>query len=157
MLRCLWLSRTLPYPLNAGDRIYSGRLAESFAACGVDITFVGLNGRAPSEPVRNIRWHAVTGALRSQISSLFHVLPLVGARHATSKYRAEVRRLLQQQEWDVVAIDQYAMAWSLTYRQLLRSAACRWLFITHNAEEQVTKLQWRDCAGPLWQRLYYLQ
>ncbi len=113
MLKCLWLSRTLPYPLNAGDAIYSARLAEALAARGVDITFVGLNGQAPPRPVHNIKWHLVAGNLRGQFASLFHTMPLVGARHATPEYEAEVRRLLQQEVWDIVAIDQYAMAWSL--------------------------------------------
>jgi hypothetical protein len=157
MLKCLWLSRTLPYPLNAGDRIYSARLAESLAARGVDITFVGLNGQAPPRPVHNIKWYLVAGSLRGQFASLLHTMPLVGARHATPKYEAEVRGLLQQEVWDIVAIDQYAMAWSLKYRRMLGSTACKWLFITHNAEEEVTKQQWQDCNGPLWERFYYLQ
>jgi hypothetical protein len=41
-MKCLWLSRILPFPQTAGDRIYSLNLAKSLARAGAEVTFVGF-------------------------------------------------------------------------------------------------------------------
>ncbi|HKE92896.1 MAG TPA: hypothetical protein VKB34_01205, partial [Povalibacter sp.] len=41
-LRCLWVSRYIPYPADAGAKVYSARLAESLAATGVELRYLGF-------------------------------------------------------------------------------------------------------------------
>src|SRR4051812_15477985 len=41
-LRCLWLSRDIPFPQDAGDRIYSGNLAAALTRANVEVSFLGF-------------------------------------------------------------------------------------------------------------------
>ena len=48
-VRCVWLARTIPLPLNTGDKVYTARLAQAFVAAGASVTFMGLaDSAAPS-------------------------------------------------------------------------------------------------------------
>ena len=142
MRNCLWLARTLPFPLTSGDRIYTGKLVAALAAQGVALTYVGFAGDAPADPVDNVTWHVVPGLPRGRLAALFSPMPLVAARHATPEYRAEITRLLAAQAWDAVVIDQYGMGWVFDY---LRQAGPEMrVFIGHDHEESVTRQQWRD-------------
>lgn len=157
MPTCLWLSRTIPFPLISGDRIYSAKLAEALAATGVAVTFMGLIGDSPPAPINNIEWCTVPGKPRSRVVSLLSTIPLVGARHSTPEYKAELRHLLRSRTWDIVAVDHYGMSWVLAYRQLFRSESSILVFISHNHEESLSRQQWQDTRNGLWERLYLLQ
>ena len=39
----LWLGRTIPLPLDAGDRVYSAQLIGAVARTGARVAFLGLN------------------------------------------------------------------------------------------------------------------
>ena len=41
-LKCLWIGRNIPYPLDEGAKVYSAKLAESLAAAGASIRFLGF-------------------------------------------------------------------------------------------------------------------
>jgi glycosyltransferase involved in cell wall biosynthesis len=157
MLTCLWLSRAIPFPLINGDRKYSAKLAEAFAAAGVAITFVGLAGTARPESVNNIEWRPVEGSPRGRAVSLLSTLPLVAARHWTSEYRAELCRLLSSKTWDIIAIDYCGMSWVLDYLRRFATGSSILVFITHNHEETLTRQQWQDTKAGLGERLYLLQ
>jgi glycosyltransferase involved in cell wall biosynthesis len=156
MRTCLWLARAIPFPLTSGDRIYTAKLAQAFAATGVSVSFLGLAGEAPPEPVDNIVWHLVPGKPRGRAVSLLSTMPLVGARHATSQYKAALDRLLRNNAWDFIVVDQYGMGWVLAYRRLFSSRGCAIIFIGHDHEESITYRQWNDARG-LPERLYLLQ
>ncbi|MBB5693915.1 glycosyltransferase [Muricoccus pecuniae] len=155
-LRCLWLARSMPFPWTAGDRIYTAKLAGAFAAAGVDVTFVGLEGEAPPAPMPNIRWHIVPGGQGGRVGALASPMPLVAARHATAAYRSALAELAGKGPWDVVVVDQYGMGWVLRNRALLAGRPVV-VFVTHDHEESVTGMQWRDRTASLPRRAVLLQ
>ena len=48
-MKCLWIARYMPYPLDAGAKVYSAKLAEALAAAGCSVTFLGF-GAADAAP-----------------------------------------------------------------------------------------------------------
>jgi len=156
MLSCLWLARAMPFPLTAGDRIYTTKLATALAAADVAITFCGLAADVPPAPVRNITWRIIAGQPLSQLRALLSILPLVGARFATRAYRRTVAELAVSRPWDVVVIDQYGMGWVLALRKLFADRPI-FVFLTHDHEETVTQRQYRDPTIGLAKRLYLAQ
>jgi hypothetical protein len=157
MMNCLWLSRAIPFPLITGDRQYSAKLAEAFAATGVAVTFVGLAGDSSPEPINNIEWRAVKGTPRSQVASLLSAMPLVAARHWTSQYSAELCRLLRSRTWDIIVVDYCGMGWVLRYLRQFAMGSPILVFVTHNHEESVTRQQWKETRAGMGERLYLLQ
>lgn len=157
MQSCLWLARTMPFPLTSGDRIYTGKLVEALASRGVAITYAGFAGTEPPTAAAGVTWHIVPGQTRGRVASLLSTMPLVASRHATAAYRATLEQLLRQQTWDVIVIDQYGMGWVLDRLRALQPDRGVLVFIGHDHEEGVTRQQWRD-AGPVTPKgLYLLQ
>ena len=145
-MNLLWLARSLPYPLTAGDRIYSAKLAAATAEAGAHVVFAGLSADTSPEPAPGITWHAVPGKQRSQLHALVSTRPLVTARHATRSYRKHALDLLRSRSWDAVVIDHYGSGW---IQPLVAAAPNRpvRVFIAHNHETSVTGSQWRESAG----------
>lgn len=147
---CLWLARTLPFPQTAGDRIYSAKLAGALARAGAEVTFAGFAGDAPAAPVDGVSWSQIAGRQRNRVAALASPMPLVAARHATSAYRAALTRLAPARPWDTVVIDQYGMGWVLRHRAMFRAGRPTFVFVSHDHEESLTRLQWQDrTASPL--------
>lgn len=147
-LRCLWISRDLPFPLDAGDRIYSANLARSLADAGAFVRFAGFPGESATAP-RDwpIDWLPVDGEKRNKYSALLSMRPVQASQHATLPYRRLVERQLQQR-WDAVIFDSYGSGWALdTYRahrsQYTNSPPPLLVYISHNHEESV----WRSMAS----------
>jgi glycosyltransferase involved in cell wall biosynthesis len=157
MLTCLWLSGIIPFPPISGARKYSARLAESLAATGIAITFVGLVGDLPPEPADNVDWYSVQDKQRGRLISLLSRMPLVSARHATPKYKAELDHLVRSKVWNIIVIDYCGMSWVLPYLQGVTTASSTLVFVTHDHEETLTRQQWKGTKRSLWQRLYLLQ
>lgn len=113
-MRCLWLARSLPFPQDSGDRIYSAQLARALALSGAQVEFVGHRGGAANAPPDDwpLRWHAVDGGCRPTWRALASLEPLNGAIHDTPAYRARIDELLPQR-WDAVVLDTYGMGWAL--------------------------------------------
>jgi len=113
-LRCLWLARALPFPLDSGDRIYTARLAGALAEAGARVHFLGHAAEPEAMPSgrQAVTWHGVEGGCRPTWRGLASRQPLNGAIHATPAYRQRLDKLLSQ-EWDMVVIDHYGMAWAL--------------------------------------------
>lgn len=156
MIRCLWLARTFPFPWTAGDRIYTAKLAGALAGAGADITFAGFAADVPTQPMPGITWHVVPGQPRAQLPALISPMPLVAARHDTPAYRAAVRDLARQGPWQAVVVDQYGMGWVLRHRHLFEGRPA-FVFVTHDHEESVTRMQWRDATASLGKRAYLSQ
>jgi glycosyltransferase involved in cell wall biosynthesis len=154
-MRVLWLARTLPFPWTMGDRIYTAQLAKSLAQAGAQITFVGHAVDAPVQDCPGVAWIAVPGGWRSNLAGIFSAMPLVAARHRTQAYAAEVRRRLSQDVWDAVIIDQYGMGWALPDRRA--HPQTRFVFLTHDHEESVTKMQAQEAGASWLKRLYLIQ
>ncbi|OWY36155.1 glycosyltransferase [Herbaspirillum aquaticum] len=142
-MKCLWIAREIPFPANSGDRIYTAQLAQSFAQANGALSFVGIadeqTGPAPQGGA--VQWTTVSGGRYSTARALLSTLPLVAAKHATSRYRGELESLYAQ-EWDAVIFDHYASGWALRdFMRILRRAGRRprLAYIAHNHEEKVLR------------------
>ena len=148
----LWLGRTMPIPLNAGDRIYSAQLAGAVARQGAHVVFLGLEN--PDEPggglaqlERRVQWKVVPGAPNSRLLSLPSHLPMVGARFSTRDYRQAVAQELETNPYDVVVLDQYGMSWAETcVRQIGRNHPVL-VHVSHDFETRVTDQIARNFGG----------
>ncbi|MGC3981973.1 MAG: glycosyltransferase [Steroidobacteraceae bacterium] len=149
--RCLWISRDIPFPQDAGDRIYSANLAASLARAGVDVRFLGyLQGDARQVPDDWVtEWLPVSDAKRNAHLALFSRYPRIAAMHATPSYR----KLLQQQlseSWDAIVLDGYGSGWALSQCLAARRHTAgkpALIYVSHNHEATV----WRamlDATGP---------
>ncbi|HEY6642230.1 glycosyltransferase [Povalibacter sp.] len=145
-LRILWIARYMPYPADAGAKVYSAKLAESLAAAGASVRFLGFGTTdALPEEARHVEWVPVPGERRSEWLALFSRLPNGAAVDASPGYR----RLLEEQlrePWDAIVLDTYAAGWALD-----RCLAQRFstqpppvlVHVSHNHEGAV----WRDLAA----------
>jgi hypothetical protein len=139
----LWLGRTIPIPLNAGDRIYSAELAGAVARQGAHVVFLGLKNPddqagtlADLEPL--VRWKTVPGTPNARLMALLSNLPMVGARFATKAYRNLVARELEAGDYDAVVFDQYGMSWAVAYVQKLARNRPVLVHVSHDFETRVT-------------------
>ncbi len=148
-MRCLWLARALPFPLDSGDRIYSARLAGALAGAGAEVHFLGHAAAGGAMPADHappgiagtevIAWQGVEGGQDATWRGLLSGQPLNGAIHATSAYRRRLGALLSQ-DWDMVVIDHYGMAWALPAVQRHRRALSRPPLLVHVAHNHETTL-----------------
>jgi glycosyltransferase involved in cell wall biosynthesis len=140
-MRCLWIGRYMPYPLDAGAKVYSARVAESLAATGAFVRFLG-HGQASEGAHAGIDWVAVPGARKGQFAGLFSRLPIAAAIDATPQYTALLDAQLQEQ-WDVLVLDGYGTGWALERcRRYAAQRRCVIVHVSHNHEE----ILWRDMA-----------
>lgn len=143
-LKCLWLGRVIPLPLNDGARIYSAKLVAALAGQGVAVTYLGLaNPDVPEAPDLSllspeVEWRIVAGAPRPLLPSLLSRAPLVAARFDTKAYRDEVEALLRE-DWDAVVLDQYAMVWVLDLLKTMGSQRPFTIHVAHDFETHVTR------------------
>jgi polysaccharide biosynthesis protein PslH len=148
----LWLGRTLPLPLSAGDRIYSANLAGAVAREGARVVFLGLdNFDEPGGDLTHldprVRWQLVPGAPRFRPLSLFSSFPMVGARFATEQYRKAIAHELALNIYDVVVFDQYGMSWAVTEVQRFARNQPMMVHLSHNFETSVTDQIARNFTG----------
>lgn len=148
----LWLGRTLPVPLNAGDRIYSAQLAGAVARRGAHVVFLGLENY--DEPRRDlnqldpgVQWQVVPGSPRFRPLSLFSPLPMVGARFGTKQYRKAVARELASNVYDAVVFDQYGMSWAIELIQRSVRNQPILVHLSHDFETRVTDQIARNFTG----------
>jgi glycosyltransferase involved in cell wall biosynthesis len=140
-MRCLWIGRYMPYPLDAGAKVYSARVAESLAATGAFVRFLG-HGQASEGAHAGIDWVAVPGARKGQFAGLFSRLPIAAAIDATPQYTALLDAQLQE-HWDVLVLDGYGTGWALERcRRYAAQRRCVIVHVSHNHEE----ILWRDMA-----------
>jgi polysaccharide biosynthesis protein PslH len=153
----LWLGRTMPVPLNAGDRIYSAQLAGALARQGAQVVFLGLENPddrtgdlAHVEP--RVRWKVVPGPPNGRLLALSSNLPMVGARFATKHYRKAVAQELAASDYDVVVIDQYGMCWAVPYVQQIARNRPVLVHVSHDFETRVTDQIARNFTGDFLRR-----
>jgi glycosyltransferase involved in cell wall biosynthesis len=159
-LRCLWLARALPLPLNSGDNVYTARLAQALVAAGASVTFMGLAASAapslrPAEEFEGrIEWSIAPGRPNPTVLALASPLPLVAARFGTRDYAQHLKTTLRARDFDVIILDQYAMAWAIGHTQRSHSNGARPLIahIAHDFETQVTADIARDFRGNLFRK-----
>src|SRR5436190_23876685 len=142
-LSILWLGRTLPLPLNSGDRVYTAKLVGAVARAKADVVFLGLGN--PDESMGDlaaldagIEWRLVPGRPRPRIPSLLGPLPMVAARFATANYRSALEKELNRRKYDVVVFDHYALDWALSAVKRVSNNRPVLVHLAHDFETDVT-------------------
>ena len=143
-MKCLWIARYIPYPMDAGAKVYSARLAESLAATGVSIRFLGFGHTRVVPEDSSIEWISVPGEQRSQAAALFRKLPLAAAIDSTRAYEALLEEQLNER-WDAIVLDGYGSGWALDRCIARRNEPDRPLLVhvSHNHEAAL----WRSMAS----------
>jgi polysaccharide biosynthesis protein PslH len=153
-MRCLWIARYIPYPLDAGAKVYSAKLAESLAASGVMVRFMGI-GESAAIPARcaHVEWLPIRQGRRSNIVALLSPLPNAAAIDSSETYNRALERELQE-DWDVIVLDGYGAGWALErcmqYRSRRAAGRTRLIHVSHNHEERLWRAMARESrASPL--------
>jgi glycosyltransferase involved in cell wall biosynthesis len=153
-LRCLWISRHLPYPLDSGAKVYSAKLAESLAASGAYVRFLGFGDATLCPSLERMDWRGVRGERRGQMASLVSTLPLAASMDATPEYRYLLGHELTE-HWDAIVIDGYGSGWALgacvRYRDACVSPPVL-THVSHNHEEVLWRAMAREGSGSLAKR-----
>lgn len=150
-MRCLWISRDLPFPLDAGDKIYSCNLSRAVSEAGVQVHFFGF-GQLPSDAASDwpVEAHAVGGHKHSKVRGLFSRLPLAAAIHDTAAYRNVLDAQLKQ-PWDAIVFDSFGAGWALDACIRARQAAVgkrpALVYLSHNHEENLWRSMARESRG----------
>jgi glycosyltransferase involved in cell wall biosynthesis len=156
-LRCLWISRHIPFPSDDGAKVYSANLAQSLAQSGMLIRFMGL-GSADAVPntAANVEWLAVPGKKRSKTIASLGAWPIAAAIDATKAYRALLEAQLRE-PWDAVVLDSYATGWALdrclAYRDESHAHRPVLVHVSHNHEEILWGAMAREARGSALKRL----
>ena len=156
-LRCLWLARQIPLPLNAGDNVYSARLAQALAAAGASVTFMGLaTSTASSLPAAKafesrIEWITMPGRPNPAVLALASPLPFAAARFGTRDYAQHLEAILRERDFDGVILDHYPMVWAIGHiRESKRNGARPLIaYVAHNFETKLAADIARNFRGSL--------
>jgi polysaccharide biosynthesis protein PslH len=159
-MKCLWIARYMPYPLDAGAKVYSAKLAESLAAAGASVRFLGFGRAAGAPPDCDVEYVPVGSEQRSQIAATFSRLPMAAAIDSTPAYSD----LLEEQlcaEWDAIVLDGYGTGWALPRclaylreQQLRRTVL---VHVSHNHEAAVWAAMAREARGSIARRFVLWQ
>lgn len=150
-MKCLWISRDLPFPLDAGDKVYSANMSRAVCEAGVQVRFFGF-GAAPSDMAGEwpVETCTVGGRKHGMLRGLLSRLPLAAAIHDTTAYRQILDKQLEQQ-WDVIVLDSYGSGWALDACVKARRAAPGkkpvLVYLSHNHEENLWHSMARDSRG----------
>jgi glycosyltransferase involved in cell wall biosynthesis len=144
----LWVARYIPYPLDAGAKVYSAKLAESLAASGVSVRFMGIGeGTAIPADCAHVDWRPIRHGRRSNIVALFSPLPNAAAMDASEAYSRALEQELQE-DWDAIVLDGYGAGWALErcvrYRAERGAGRTRVIHVSHNHEERLWRSMARD-------------
>jgi glycosyltransferase involved in cell wall biosynthesis len=156
-MRCLWISRHIPFPSDDGAKVYSANLAQSLAQSGMLVRFVGLgNADAVPNTAANVEWLAVPGKKRSKTIASLGAWPIAAAIDATKAYRALLEAQLRE-AWDAVVLDSYATGWALdrclAYRDESPAHRPILVHVSHNHEEKLWRAMAREARGSALKRL----
>jgi hypothetical protein len=153
-MRCLWISRHIPFPSDDGAKVYSANLAQSLAQSGMLVRFMGIgNTDAVPNTAAIVEWLAVPGKKRSKTIASLGAWPIAAAIDATKAYRALLEAQLRE-PWDAVVLDSYATGWALdrclAYRNQRHAHQPVLVHVSHNHEEILWGTMAREaCGSPL--------
>jgi polysaccharide biosynthesis protein PslH len=156
-LRCLWIARYIPYPLDAGAKVYSAKLAESLAEAGAMVRFLGFGDvRAVPERGASVEWCEVPGHKRGYAAAVFSSLPIAAAIDATRAYRTLLESQLGER-WDAIVFDGYGSGWALNrclaHRSNAKSPPAVLVHVSHNHEANLWQLMAGECRGSALKRI----
>jgi polysaccharide biosynthesis protein PslH len=153
-LRCLWIGRYIPYPMNEGAKVYSAKLAESLAQAGAFVRVLGFGGTdaVPADRPR-MEWMAVPGERRNAAAGIFSRLPLTAAIDSVPAYASLLEAQLRE-PWDAIVFDGYGTGWALERCLAYRAARSAVLVhVSHNHESSLWRAMARQAKTSLPRRL----
>ncbi len=156
-MRCLWISRHVPYPMNEGLKVYSAKLSEALAQAGAFVRVLGFGGTEATPKNRaRMEWVSVPGARRGTALALLNRFPLTAAVDSTSAYRALLEEQLRER-WDAIVFDSYGTGWALdrckAYRATQLGAKTILVHVSHNHEEVLWHAMAKQAEAGLPKRL----
>jgi Glycosyl transferases group 1/Glycosyl transferase 4-like domain len=155
-MRCLWISRYIPFPQNEGAKVYSANLAQSLARAGAVVHFIGFgDASAVPDAATGVVWLAVPGKRRSKALAAFSDWPIAAAIDATKAYGALLEAQLRE-PWDAVVLDGYATGWALdrclAYRNERPGDPPVLVHVSHNHEEGLWGAMAREARGSVFKK-----
>jgi polysaccharide biosynthesis protein PslH len=155
-MRCLWISRYIPFPANEGAKVYSANLAQCLARSGAFVRFIGFAGASPApEAAACVEWLPVAGKRRSRVLAAFSRWPIAAAIDATKAY-GELLDAQLREHWDAIVLDGYATGWTLgrclAYRTERSAHPLVLVHVSHNHEEVLWGTMARDARGSVLKR-----
>jgi hypothetical protein len=150
-MRCLWISRYIPFPQNEGAKVYSANLAQSLARTGAFVRFIGFGDASTvPESAAGVEWLAVQGKRRSKALAAFSRRPIAAAVDATKAYATLLEEQLRE-HWDAVVLDGYATGWALdrclAHRNERPGHPPVLVHVSHNHEEALWGAMAREARG----------
>ena len=156
-MRCLWISRHVPYPMNEGLKVYSAKLSEALAQAGTFVRVLGFGGTdaVPTHRAR-MEWIAVPGERRGTVAALLNRFPLTAAVDSTGAYRELLDQQLRER-WDAIVFDSYGSGWALdrckAYRASSLGSQTVLVHVSHNHEEVLWRSMVKQAEAGLPRRL----
>jgi polysaccharide biosynthesis protein PslH len=153
-LRCLWIARYIPHPMDAGAKVYSALLAQALVEAGVRVRLLGFGSLQGVPADSTVEHVAVPSRQRSQLTALFSRLPIAAAIDGTRAYRQLLARQLEQ-PWDAIVLDGYGAGWALQRcLEHVRDSAsrCVLVHVSHNHETALWQSMARDAQVSLLRR-----
>jgi polysaccharide biosynthesis protein PslH len=156
-MRCLWIARYIPYPLDQGAKVYSANLAQSLAESGVFVRVTGFgDASALPKEAASVEWLAVPGRKRNKAIAACGRLPFAAAIDATKAYRSLLEVQLRER-WDAIVLDGYGAGWALerclAYRNESHAHRPVLVHVSHNHEEVLWGAMAREARGSALKRL----
>jgi polysaccharide biosynthesis protein PslH len=144
-IRCLWIARYIPFPMDGGAQVYAF------------VRFMGLGSAAAvPESAAGVDWLAVPGRKRNGAAAVLSTLPFAAAIDATKTYRRMLEMELQE-PWDAIVLDGYGTGWVLdrcaAYRRDCRTRRPVLVHVSHNNEEALWAVMGREARGSALKRL----
>lgn len=150
-MRCLWIARYIPYPADAGAKVYSASMAQSLARAGASVRFMGFGNTdaIPPHAAADVEWVSIPNGKRSEVAGLFSRLPVAAAIDSTRSYAAAIERELRE-PWDAIVLDGYGTGWALgrclRHRRHLCERRPVLVHVSHNHEEQLWRTMAREAS-----------
>jgi len=151
-MKCLWLTRKYPRPVNSGELIYSDGLIRAFAATEADLTVIAHDndekpiGDGSSSSIYHdddsVEWRLGTPELGSRITSLFTKYPADTWRLKNGGPEKAFRKAFLTEDWDAIIIDHAAIGWAMNVIRQLRQSRT-WtkipviVYVSHNHEAKI--------------------
>jgi hypothetical protein len=156
-MRCLWIARYIPFPMDGGAQVYSANLSQSLAKAGAFVRFMGLgSGAAVPESAVGVEWVAVPGRKRNRAVAALSGLPFAAAIDATRAYRLMLETQMQE-PWDAIVLDGYGTGWALercvAYCRARGTRRSALVHVSHNNEEMLWRVMGREARGSALKRL----
>jgi polysaccharide biosynthesis protein PslH len=156
-IRCLWISRYIPFPMEGGAQVYSANLAQSLAKAGAFVRYMGLGSAARvPESAAGVEWLAVPGRKRNAAVAALSALPFAAAIDSTNTYRLMLETELQE-PWDAIVLDGYGTGWALDRCLAYCRDRCArrpvLVHVSHNNEEMLWLAMGREARGSALKRL----